>query len=115
VIGTVYRATARNAHGDAIDSDGNVTRLDGDTLVGTVTGLVMGGQSVAVSRGRQESSDTSGQIGIPTTNTVHVQFGDRVDIDGVRYKVTSRPEWNYPSSLTGTSFGRYWLHVEATI
>jgi hypothetical protein len=115
VIGTVYRAAARNAHGDPVDTKGNVTRLDGDNLVGTVTGLVMGGQSVVQSGGRQESSDTSGQIGVPTASTVRIQFGDRVDIDGVRYQVTSRPEWDHASSLTGTTFGHYWVRVTATI
>lgn len=117
MIGTVYRATRRNAHGDAVDGNGNVVRPSGnaDVLVGTITGIIMGGQSVAPSRGRQESSDTTGQIGCPTTEAVHLQFGDRIDIAGVRYKVTSRAEWDYPSSLTGTDFGYAWFHVEATI
>ena len=115
MIGTVFRAPSRNAHGDAVDGGGNVVRLtDGVALVGSIT-IVMGGMSVTPSRGRQESSDTTGQIGCPTTEAVHLQFGDRIDIGGVRYKVTSRAEWDYPSSLTGTSFGYAWFDVESTI
>jgi hypothetical protein len=114
--GNVYRAPARNAHGDAIDADGNVIRLsDGVALVGEINGIVMGGQSALPSRGRQESSDTSGQVGIPNTNAIKVQFGDRIEIDGVTYKVTSRPQWDYAHSLTGSPPSHYWLHVESTI
>jgi hypothetical protein len=117
VNGTVYRAATRNAHGDAVDGNGDVVRPVGnaDVLVGTITGIIMGGQSVTPSRGRQESSDTTGQIGCPTTEPVTLQFGDRIDIRDVRYKVTSRPEWDYPNSLTGTLPTHYWVWVEATI
>ncbi|KAA0083273.1 hypothetical protein CIW52_12620 [Mycolicibacterium sp. P9-64] len=116
VTGTVYRAPARNAHGDPVDTGGNVVRLDdGAALVGTINGVILGGQAVASSRGRQESSDTSGQIGCPTTEAVHLQFGDRIDIRSVRYKVISRPAWDDPSALTGTEFGYAWFDVEATI
>ena len=116
MIGTVYRPSARNANGDPVDDDGNVIRVkDGLNLAGTINGIVMGGQSVAPSRGRQESSDTTGQIGCPNTESVKLRFGDRIVIDTVSYNVTSRPEWDYPSNLTGSSFGFYWCHVVATV
>ena len=70
MIGTVYRPVERNANGDPVDESGNIVRpTDPGNLVGEINGIVMGGQSIAPSRGRQESSDTTGQIGRPTYRT----------------------------------------------
>jgi hypothetical protein len=115
MIGQVYRVPSRDAHGDRVVDGKVVHPTDGVALVGSINGIIMGGQSVTPSRGRQESSDTTGQIGCPTTEVVHLQFGDRIDIGGVRYKVTSRAAWDYPSALTGSSFGYAWFDVESTI
>ena len=117
LTGTVYRAPQRDRHGDPIDYWANPVDMadpDGWAYVGTISGVIIGGQSVSPSRGRQESSDTTGQIGCRRTGSVKLQFGGRIDIDGQRYKVVSRPEWDYPH-WTGTSFPLYWVRVEATV
>lgn len=114
MIADVHRTPARNDNGDPVDSSGNVIRPDA-TSIGTITGLIIGGQSVSPRRDRQEASDTSGQIGIPKANEIKVAFGDRLVIDGVTYKVTSRAEWDYVSDLSGYDFSHYWVHAEATV
>lgn len=114
----VFRAPLRDRHGDAIDADGNpVDMLDeeGNAFVGRISKIVMGGMSASPSRSREESSDTRGMIGCPRRAAVKLKFGDRVEINGVRYRVISKPEWDYRSSLTGTDFGYYWVDIEGTI
>lgn len=116
--GRVFRAPLRDRHGDPIDSDGNpVDMLDGEgnAYVGEVKRVIMGGLSASPSMARQESSDTSGMIGVPRKQTVKLQFGDRVEIGNVRYRVTSNPEWDYRHDLTGTDFGYYWVSIEGII
>lgn len=112
--GRVFRAPARNRHGDPVDEDGNpVDMLDEDGLayVGTIGGVVLGGMSAQPSRSREETADTTGMVGCPAGAQVKLAFGDRIDIAGVRYRVTSPPKWDYPQSLTGTRFGYYWVDV----
>lgn len=113
----VYRAVhSRDPHGDPIDADGNVTRLEGnDGYIGTVYGLIMGGQAPYSQLDRQESSNTTGQIGIPNKNTIKVQFGDRLVVNGVKYKVTSKGMWDYPQLMSGTRPEFHWVTVDATI
>lgn len=116
--GVVYRAPKRDRHGDAVDEDGNPVEMTGDGLarVGVVKGIIMGGMSASPSMAQRETSDTTGQIGIPKKgNTVQVKFGDRIDINGVRYRVTSKPEWDYRQYMSGTDFGFYWISVEGVI
>ena len=113
--GKVYRTPLRNRNGDPVDADGNVIRVGADgTYVGEVKGILMGGLSASPSLSRQESSDTSGQIGIPNKNLIKVQFGDRIVIDGVKYKVTSRGRWDYPNSMSGTRPEYHWVSVAGT-
>lgn len=116
-VGEVYRAThGRDRNGDPIDADGNVIRLeaDGTNHIGTVKGIVMGGMSAQPSASRQESFDTSGQCGIPYGNTIVVQFGDRILIDGIKYKVGSTPQWAYPNSMSTTKPKNRWYNLEGT-
>lgn len=116
--GKVFRAQfGRNDDGDPIDADGNVIRLeDGRANIGNIYGVLMGGPSASPTLGRQETSDTSGQIGIPIyKRNVAVKFGDLLVIDSVRYRVTSRPKWNYPQSMTGTKPAYVWIDVDAVI
>ena len=128
--GQVYRTPRRDAHGDPVDENGNVIRLrergstlpftppvslgSSSTYVGEVKGILMGGLSASPSLSRQESSDTTGQIGIPNKNLIKVQFGDRIVIDGVKYKVTSRGRWDYPNSMSGTRPEYHWVSVAGT-
>ncbi|SKY04087.1 Uncharacterised protein [Mycobacteroides abscessus subsp. massiliense] len=113
----VYRAVhSRDEHGDPIDEHGNVIRLEGDDgCIGTVYGLIMGGQAPFSSLDRQESSNTTGQIGIPNKNAIKVKFGDRLVINEMKYKVTSTGMWDYPQLMTGTPPEYHWVTVDATI
>ncbi|ASR75871.1 head-tail connector protein [Mycobacterium phage Aziz] len=114
--GRVYRVPQRNEHGDPIDSDGNVIRVGKlGTELGEVRGIIMGGLSASPSLARQESSNTSGQIGIPNKNLIKVQFGDRIVIDSVVYKVTSAPRWDYENSMSGTKPQYHWVQVDGTV
>ncbi|QSM01069.1 head-to-tail stopper [Mycobacterium phage Nanosmite] len=114
--GFVYRAPKRNHNGDPVDDDGNVIRVGADgTKLGEVKGILMGGLSASPSMGRQESSNTSGQIGIPNKNVIKVQFGDRIVIDGVKYRVVSTGMWDYPNSMSGTKPEYHWVQVEGSV
>lgn len=117
-VGTVFRAPLRDRHGDAIDPEGNpvdMTDEDGNAYVGQIKNIIMGGMSASPSMSREESSDTRGMIGCPRKAAVKLQFGDRIEINSVRYRVVSRPEWDYNQSLTGTDFGYYWVDIEGVI
>lgn len=113
--GKVFRAPKRDRHGDPVDLDGNPVDMnsDGQAFVGVVRGVVMGGLSASPSLRQGEASDTSGQIGIPNENPFKVRFGDRILIDSVSYKVTSRPRWDYAQSMSGTRPQMHWVSVEA--
>lgn len=114
----VFRAPNRDRHGDPIDLAGNPVDMmddEGNAYVGEIKRIVMGGLSASPKMARGESSDTRGMIGCPSKASVKLKFGDRVEINDVRYRVISRPEWDYPQSLTGTRFGYYWIDVEAQI
>lgn len=116
--GLVFRAPLRDRHGDAIDEDGKPVDMldeDGNAFVGEIANIVMGGMSSSPSMSRQESADTRGMIGCPRRAAVKLQFGDRVEINNVRYRVISNPEWDYRHGLSGTDFGFYWVDVEGTI
>lgn len=116
--GLVFRAPLRDRHGDAIDANGNpvdMTDEDGNAFVGQIDKIVMGGMSASPTMSREESSDTRGMIGCPRRAAVRLQFGDRVNINGIRYRVVSAPEWDYRQGMTGTDFGYYWVDVEGTI
>lgn len=114
-VGDVYRAPLRNENGDPVDDDGNVVRSTNSGLkVGTLTGITLGGLSASPSLARQDSSNTSGQIGIDNRNTFKVQLNDRILINGDWYKVVSPPRWDYPNSLSTTKPKCHWVQVEAT-
>lgn len=115
--GDVFRAPKRDRHGDPIDDDGNPVRVldkSGQAFVGTLTGIIMGGQSASRRLQNSESSDTSGMIGCLRNHSVKVKHGDRIVIDGVKYEVTSRPEWQYGHSFADTDWSPYyWVDVTA--
>lgn len=116
--GLVFRAPLRDRHGDAINEDGSpvdMTDEDGNAYVGQIFNIVMGGMSASPSMSREESSDTRGMIGCPRRSDVKLQFGDRLEVNGVRYRVISNPAWDYRQGMTGTDFGYYWVDVEGTV
>lgn len=127
IIGEVYRAPARDRFGDPVDLDGNpVSMLDpeGHCHIGTLTGIVMGDLSSASVNTRGEVASTEGMISAPedgllpaelpfNLGEMKLQHGDRIDIDEVRYSVVGPRMWDYPNTITGTSFGRYWVKVTA--
>lgn len=113
----VYRTPTRNSDGDPVDADGKVVRVGAEgTYVGEIKNIMMGGLSASPSRRREESSDTSGQVGIPNVkNQIKVRFGDRLVIDGIVYRVISKPQWDYPHGLTGTKPAYHWVQIEGTV
>ena len=82
--------------------------------VATITGIIFGGQSTSPRGGRQEASDTSGQLGIPR-DQFKVKVGDRIVIGQTVYSVTGPREFDYPSNLSGVSLSRYWVDVRAVV
>jgi len=116
--GLLYRpfaATKVNRNGDPIDANGNVIRPESPgTYIGTLQGILIGGPSASPSLARGDNADTSGKFGIPTGNPYKVQYNDRIVIDDVTWKVTDRPDWNYPNSMSGTPPAYAWVSVEAT-
>jgi hypothetical protein len=121
--GDVFRAPKRDRHGDPVESDG-VTPVDltahGDAFLGTLTNIIMGGQSASPSMGRQESSDTTGTIGCRRDFTPKLKLGDRIIIDGVEYQC-GPTEWDNDHSFTDSTVagtlggGIYWVKVSARI
>jgi hypothetical protein len=116
---TVFRAPQRDAHGDPIDQDGNPVRLSGDGVakVGTITGLIVGGQKVTHVRTRGDVASTEGLIGVPT-EAIRLQHGDILQtVDGLRYTVSGPALWGRPHSLTGSTVtARYtWWEATATV
>lgn len=117
-VGLVFRAPERDRHGDAVDSNGDAVDMldeEGNAFVGEIKGIIMGGLSASPKMRGEESTDTRGQIGCPTKASVTLKVGDRIEIMGMRFRVISNPEWNYPSYLTGTRPTHYWLDVEGYI
>lgn len=84
-----------------------------DYLIGTVTGVVMGGPSVAPLARFPGTVSTEGQIGIPWVQDsgIIVQQHDRLLMDGTLYAVTSDRLWTGENVLTGTVPSHYWLEV----
>lgn len=116
--GVVYRAANRNSNGDMVDESGKVVRSI--PPLGTITGIILGGLSASLSMQRQDSSDTSGQIGIPlrkkfNPNAIAIKYGDRLVIDGTTFRVTSAPRWTQQNVKTGTKPEYTWVEVEGTV
>ncbi|SHX04608.1 Uncharacterised protein [Mycobacteroides abscessus subsp. abscessus] len=114
ISGKVYRVVTRDAHGDPIDADGKPVRLTDDGLVGTVVGLIMGGQAVQPVTGRGEVASTEGLIGAPRGAAVKLQHGDRLVIGQITYQISGPRLWDFPSNLTGQDLGLYWIKATAT-
>ncbi|GAB7068763.1 hypothetical protein H7J06_05940 [Mycobacterium hodleri] len=110
--GTLYRAAALDAYGDPVDSDGNVIRVGSDgTRVGVVHGIVIGGPSWRPADGG--TVDTTGLIGVPTTEPNQPMHGDRLVLDGIRYTVQGPPQWA-TRGLVDTPTRYRWWAVTAT-
>jgi hypothetical protein len=117
VLGVVYRAPRRNEHGDPVDADGNPVRLSGDGVarVGTINGLVPGGDTVTTVATRGDVVSTAGLIGAPVDSPTLLRHGDILEIDGTRYAITGLRMWGHANSLTGTVPTHYWIKATATI
>jgi hypothetical protein len=115
--GIVYRAPLRDRNGDPVDENGKPVRVGAaGTKVGTITGIIMGGGSASPSLAQQDSSNTTGQIGIPNRhNAIQVQFNDQILIDGVTYRVISNRLWTQANTMTGTKPKYTWVEVEGTV
>jgi hypothetical protein len=118
--GKVFRAPKRDRHGDPINLDGSPVELmdeEGNAFIGTLTDIIMGGQSASRSKLMQETADTSGMLGCRRDLEPKLQLGDRVVIDGIKYEVASTPAqgWDHDHPFTGTNFNRYWVDVKARV
>ncbi|MCW2625331.1 MAG: 32, Wildcat 32 [Mycobacterium sp.] len=87
-----------------------------DYLIGTVTGVVMGGPSVQPLARFPGTVSTEGQVGIPFAQEsgVVVQQHDRLLIDSTLYAVVSDHLWTQANTLTGTEPTHYWVAVAST-
>lgn len=114
MIGTLYRAAAHNEHGDSVDQDGNAVRLGSDgTVVGTITGLVMGGPNWRPANARGDVVDTTGLVGVPASEVAQPTHGDLLVVDGVRFSVRGPAAWTHANTLTGTPPRYRWWTVTA--
>ncbi|OBB57960.1 hypothetical protein A5757_19280 [Mycobacterium sp. 852013-51886_SCH5428379] len=111
---TVYRAPARNAHGDPVDQDGHPIRVGGNgTNVGDIDGAILGGQSVERVSTRGDVVSTEGLIGVPVA-AIALEIGDTlIAEDGTRLKVSGPALWGRPHSLTGAPARYRWHQVGA--
>jgi hypothetical protein len=90
--GTLYRPAARDANGDPIDADGNVIRVGNDgTKVGDIRGIVIGGPSWRPAD--NGTVDTTGLVGVPTSEPFQPTHGDLLVLDGVSYRIQGPPQW----------------------
>lgn len=116
ITGTVRRALKRNEFGDALDDDGNVvpTTSDGN-VVGTISGLIFGAQTVESVNTRGHVVSTEGLVGVPIGSPAQLTHGDVLVVDGITYQVDGHQLWSYPHSLTGTPRRYTWIKVKALI
>jgi hypothetical protein len=118
--GIVYRAPARDAHGDPIDTDGNIVRMFGESWakIGAISGLIVGGSSGTSKTGsypvpslRGEVVSTEGLIGWPRNSRIALQADDIVQIDGQRFKVSGPVLFGRRHSLSGRPLRYSWISV----
>lgn len=114
VTGDLFRAPKRNRHGDPVELDGvtpvKVTDKDGNAFVRTLDNIIVAASSDVRSRDHQETSDSTGTLGLIRDSGEKAKYGDRIFIDGVKYEVKT-VNWDTNNPLTGTNFGRYWVDV----
>ncbi|BCP11882.1 hypothetical protein MINTM020_39800 [Mycobacterium paraintracellulare] len=117
VTATVYRAAARNEHGDPIDQDGNVVR-DDETAIGTI-GVIIGGDSGSTRSVSQDSGllgdvvRTAGMVGYPIAAGITLQPNDILRIGGQRLKVIGPSLWPDIHSLSGRPLRYRWVSYVA--
>lgn len=107
MIAAIFRPVARDRHGDPVE-DGQPASV---ALVGTATDVIIGGQHWQSVKTRGEVASTDGYIGFPRNGLMPTQ-GDRLLIQGVRYQVVGKPEWDHEHPLTGSDLGYAWVRVE---
>ncbi|ULN33612.1 hypothetical protein [Mycolicibacterium smegmatis] len=98
------------------DWKGQTVGVLDDYLIGTVTGVVMGGPSVQPLARFPGTVSTEGQIGIPfeQASGIVVEQHDRLLIDGTLYAVTSGRLWTGQNVLTGTIPSYYWVETTSS-
>lgn len=115
MIGTVYRASKRDAHGDPVDQHGNAVRLSGDgAKLGTIDGMIIGARTSDTLAVRGDVVSTAGLIGWPASSEISPQAGDVVELDGQRFAITGPTIWGgRPHSLTGSPARYCWITASA--
>ncbi|MCV7135673.1 hypothetical protein H7J06_22110 [Mycobacterium hodleri] len=113
-MGTVYRASKRDAHGDPVDQHGNAVRLSGDgAKLGTIDGMIIGARTSDTLAVRGDVVSTAGLIGWPASSEISPQAGDVVELDGQRFAITGPTIWGRPHSLTGSPARYCWITASA--
>ncbi len=115
VYGTVYRAPARDEHGDPVDAQGEPVRLygDGTAKLGIIKGLIFGARTVDSLPVRGDVVSTEGLIGWPVSSLIQLQAGDVLQVDGQRYAISGPVLWGRPHSLTGNPARFRWIKATA--
>ena len=98
------------------DWKGQTTGKLDDYLIGTVTGVVMGGPSVQPVARFPGTVSTEGQLGIPweQESDIVVQQHDRLLTDSTVYAVVSDRLWTGENALTGYRPSYYWVEIRST-
>lgn len=114
--GLLYRPRAAqiDRNGDSVVGGQVVRPTSPGTYIGPLKGILMGGPSASTALQRGEYSDTTGKFGIPLANPYRVQYDDRIVIGDATWRVTSRPDWDFPNSMSGTKPTYAWVAVEET-
>jgi hypothetical protein len=103
VLAEIHRKATTDRHGDGTFQ-----------LIGTATGVIIGGQSVSRTPTRGEVADTSGQLGFPRSGLIP-KHGDRVLCNGMWFEISGPAMWNWDHAITGTNLGYAWVKAESVI
>lgn len=110
ITAKVYRPKhGRDAHGDPVDSDGNVVHIADDGLIGMLD-VIPGWLSTQSATGRGEVSSTQGLVGARRDESIKLQHGDRLVFNGTAYQI-SGPRLFDDDSITGEPLSHYWIRA----
>jgi hypothetical protein len=92
-----------------------VGELD-DYLIGTVTGVVVGGPAPQPVARFPGVVSTEGMIGIPyeQASGITVEQHDRLVIDDELFAITGPRQFTHTNTLTGTPPTHYWMEAESS-
>jgi hypothetical protein len=123
VQANVYRAVARDRHGDPVDASGNRSGL---AFLGTLNVVLSNTSSMSVeprltgsggaNLDRSETADVVSLVGAPRNAKILLQHGDLLAAEGMDLKVVGPRLFDYPNSVSGwVGHKLYWIRVESTV